>query len=488
MLLSGASCRSRPAADARRRHRSVPVFRRLRSARLLVLLRLEDEQIVRRADDAEHQRERDENGSRQHRSRRYRYATIWTCSNMSIGSGCPDAASRSLHFGRMPVARNRPVTLPAGANAGLLEQEDVLHRDDFAFHAGDLGDRRDLARAVRLTRDLHDEVDGRRHLLPDGAVRDVQVRHRDHRVETIQRVARRVGVNRRQAPVVAGVHGLQHVERFGAADLADDDAVGTHTQGVDHELARSHGALALDVGRPRLEPHDVPLAQHQFRRVLDRDDALVVRDEARQDVEQRRLAGAGAARHDDVQPAVHGRLQEVEHRLRQRLALDQVLRAQAVGAETADRQHGPSSASGGMIALTREPSCSRASTIGLDSSMRRPTELTMRSMICIRWRSSLKVIAGFLEQAVPLDVDLVVAVDQDVRDVAVLEQRLERPEAEQLVEDVDDQVLALEEAERASSAASASIMWLISSRISGSASRRLTRVSRSRFRRFSSSW
>ena len=35
---------------------------------------------------------------------------------------------------------------------------------------------------------------------------------------------------------------------------------------------------------------------------------------------------------------------------------------------------GPSSASGGMMALTREPSASRASTIGLDSSMRRPTD------------------------------------------------------------------------------------------------------------------
>ena len=34
---------------------------------------------------------------------------------------------------------------------------------------------------------------------------------------------------------------------------------------------------------------------------------------------------------------------------------------------------GPSMASGGMIALTREPSGRRASAIGDDSSMRRPT-------------------------------------------------------------------------------------------------------------------
>ena len=45
---------------------------------------------------------------------------------------------------------------------------------------------------------------------------------------------------------------------------------------------------------------------------------------------------------------------------------------------------GPSSARGGMIALTREPSGRRASTIGLDSSMRRPTRDTILSMIFIR--------------------------------------------------------------------------------------------------------
>ena len=37
------------------------------------------------------------------------------------------------------------------------------------------------------------------------------------------------------------------------------------------------GALAFDVGRSRLQPDDVPLPQLQFRRVLDRDDALVCR-------------------------------------------------------------------------------------------------------------------------------------------------------------------------------------------------------------------
>ena len=56
---------------------------------------------------------------------------------------------------------------------------------------------------------------------------------------------------------------------------------------------------------------------------------------------------------------------------------------------------GPSSASGGMMAFTREPSGRRASTIGEDSSMRRPTGETMRSMICIRCRSSRNTISVF---------------------------------------------------------------------------------------------
>ena len=81
-------------------------------------------------------------------------------------------------------------------------------------------------------------------------------------------------------------------------------------------------------GRPGFQAHDVPLPQHQFGRVLDRDDALLVRDEAREDVQQRRLAGAGSARDQDVEPRADGRLEEIQHRLRQRLALDQVLRAE----------------------------------------------------------------------------------------------------------------------------------------------------------------
>ena len=51
---------------------------------------------------------------------------------------------------------------------------------------------------------------------------------------------------------------------------------------------------------------------------------------------------------------------------------------------------GPESESGAMIALTRDPSGRRASTIGDDSSIRRPIWATMRLMMRRRCESSLK--------------------------------------------------------------------------------------------------
>ncbi len=53
----------------------------------------------------------------------------------------------------------------------------------------------------------------------------------------------------------------------------------------------------------------------------------------------------------------------------------------------------PSMASGGMMMFTRLPSFRRASHIGLDSSTRRPIQLTMRVHMFIRWLWSRKVMS-----------------------------------------------------------------------------------------------
>ena len=54
---------------------------------------------------------------------------------------------------------------------------------------------------------------------------------------------------------------------------------------------------------------------------------------------------------------------------------------------------GALTASGGTIALIRDPSARRASTIGEDSSTRRPTAATMRSMMRRYWSGEAKMMS-----------------------------------------------------------------------------------------------
>src|SRR5438309_5174121 len=130
-----------------------------------------------------------------------------------------------------------------------LEDEDVLHRDGVTFHAHDLRDANDFARAVLHAGKLHDHVDGGCHLLPACLHGEIHPRHQHHRLESRQAVAWSVGVDGGEAAVVAGVHRLQHVKGFTAAALANNDSVRPHAQGVDHQLPDPNPALAMDVRR-----------------------------------------------------------------------------------------------------------------------------------------------------------------------------------------------------------------------------------------------
>ena len=90
-------------------------------------------------------------------------------------------------------------------------------------------------------------------------------------------------------------------------------------------------------------------------------------------------------------------------------------------------RHGPSTASGRTTALTREPSGRRASTRGLDRSTWSPSGATMRSMSA----SAVALVdldRGALEAPAALDPHLAAAVEHDLVDRGVGEQRLERPE------------------------------------------------------------
>ena len=202
----------------------------------------------------------------------------------------------------------RPALVDAHAE---VEQEDVLEGDDVALHALHLGDVGDAAGAVAQAGEVHDEVEGRGHLLADGPHRQVEAGHQGHGLDAGQRVARGVGVDGGDRAVVAGVHGLEHVEGLAGAALADHDAVGAHTQGVADQVADGDLTLALDVRRAGLEGQHVLLVELELLGVLDGDDALVVGDERRQHVERRRLTGAGTAGDHDVEAALDAGLEEL---------------------------------------------------------------------------------------------------------------------------------------------------------------------------------
>ena len=106
-----------------------------------------------------------------------------------------------------------------------------------------------IRREPSTRRDLDQQVERARDLLSDRTEGQVDACCQHQRLEAGQRVTGRVRVDRRQRALVARVHRLEHVQGLGAADLADDDPVGTHAQRVPDELADADLALALDVRR-----------------------------------------------------------------------------------------------------------------------------------------------------------------------------------------------------------------------------------------------
>ena len=135
-------------------------------------------------------------------------------------------------------------------------------------------------------------IDRANKLLPDRARGQSHIAHLHHVLDPGHRIACRVGMDGGHAAVVAGVHGLQHVEGFRSAYLAHDDAVGPHAQCVMDQVALSDLAAPLQTGWAGFHPHHMRLLQLQFGCVLDRNDAFAVVDQPRHGIQQRGLAGA----------------------------------------------------------------------------------------------------------------------------------------------------------------------------------------------------
>ena len=250
-------------------------------------------------------------------------------------------------------------------------------------------------------------------------------------------------MQRRDRSLVAGVHRLQHVEALGATNLTDDDPVGTHAQRVADEIADRDLAAALDIRRSRLEPHDMVLLQLQLDGVLDRDDPLVARDERREHIEKRRLAGAGATRDEDVHLGAHRRIEHRRDFAGERAEPDEVVARVRGARELSDRerravdgQRRDDRIDAGAIV---EPGIHKrrgfvdATTDPRDDSFDDAAKLWLAGEPMRRLHQS----------TVPLDIELVESIDHDLADGRVLEQRLERAVAEHVGADIVDEPVAL---------------------------------------------
>ena len=94
---------------------------------------------------------------------------------------------------------------------------------------------------------------------------------------------------------MAGVHRLQHVERFLAAALTDDDAVGPHSQRVLQQITHRDLTGAFEIGGTRFETHDMWLLQLQLGGVFDGHGTLGTVNHPRQRIQQRGFTRTGTA-------------------------------------------------------------------------------------------------------------------------------------------------------------------------------------------------
>src|SRR5215471_799522 len=132
---------------------------------------------------------------------------------------------------------------------------------------------------------------------------------------------------------MTGVHCLEHVNRLTASHLADDDPVGSHTQGISHEIPLCDSTLAFDVRWTSFESDDVRLLQLQFGRVFYRDNPLVGRDERGESIQQRGLTGASAPGNHHVQPRSYAHLEEDCYFACESAVLNQLRHLQRIGSE-----------------------------------------------------------------------------------------------------------------------------------------------------------
>ena len=212
-------------------------------------------------------------------------------------------------------------------------------------------------------------------------------------------------------------------------------------------VALGDGAAALDVGRAALHAADMGLLELELGGVLDGEDSLGVPDEGRQRVERGGLARSRAARDDDVETAGDRGLEIGRHGLGEGAESDQIVDAELLLLELADRDqravHGDGRHHGVEARAVLEARVDvgvrlvHAPADGRDDLVDDPHEVLLVAERHVRERQLARA----------LDEDLAGPVDEDVVHVVVAQQGLQRAEPLHLVEELLSEAHALVAAE-----------------------------------------
>ena len=155
-----------------------------------------------------------------------------------------------------------------------------------------------------------------------------------------------------------------------------------------------------------------------------------------EDVEHRGLAGAGAAGDEDVEPRLDAGLEELEHLRRRGAEADEVLDGERRGGELSDRDDRADEAERRNDRVDARP----VGETGVDHGARLVDAAAdggddplddLHDVLVVLERHVRE-----LQPTFALDVDLLRAVDHHLGDGLVAQERLERPEAEDLVGDL----------------------------------------------------
>ena len=224
---------------------------------------------------------------------------------------------------------------------------------------------------------------------------------------------------------MAGVHGLQHIERFGAAHFADNDAVGVHAKACADQIRNANLPFAFRRAISGLESHQIfDVKELQFCGILYGDDALRGRDEGGERVQKGRFAGIGAAADKDVVAGGNGLFEKGGGLRGQRSVADQAfhgdgLRKFAYGdsgtAEGDRRQHNVDTTAVGKTRIRNGGGDIDAAVYAAHNALNQVLQLFLAR--------KTKVTALYL--AAPLDENPVLAVYHDFRDIVSVEEFLE---------------------------------------------------------------